>query len=183
MSQYPTPAESHHQPSVSPQYKTYPAREAFNAAPAPSNHSASYLPASPPFSCTASQTEASAFPSPQFSVSTPPASVPMSVERSIISHPPSFTATTDPDHVMPNSGDPSAPAVSLSKRKFEDVDVGAENDHHKRRRTDHDRQELGASNSGEAGTRIGLSPLYKLCQTRKAPFRALPACVKLHVHG
>jgi len=178
MSQYPTPTESHHQPSVSPEYQKYPSSEGFQSGPAPPHPSKSYLPASPPFSCTASQTEASAFPSPQFSVSTPPASVPMSAEQSNNPLPSIFAAPTETGHILTDGAEPVARTASPHKRKIEDVDIDIEDNSHKRQRTDHDRQqEPKANDSGEVSTNSGLSPLYKLCQTRKAPFRALFGCV------
>lgn len=83
------------------------------------------------------------------------------------------TAGADFDHVMFGSGDNIARVASSTKRKIEDVDVEMEDVDHKRRRTDHDKQEADAGDSAQTGTRSGFGPLYKLCQTRKAPLCVL----------
>jgi len=102
----------------------------------------------------------------------------MSAEQSNNSLPPTFAAITETDHVMTDGGETIARTTSPQKRKIEDVDTDIENnDSNKRQRTDHERQqEPKANDPGEVGTKPGLSPVYKLCQTRKAPFRALFGC-------
>lgn len=95
----------------------------------------------------------------------------MSDEQSNNPPPSTSTAALEEDHVMLDSGDGDvlARTENRNKRKIEDVDVEMEDDNHKRRRTDHDRQGSDVTGSDHSGTRSGFGPLYKLCQTRKAP--------------